>query len=196
VWLDRTNLHHAPRSERCQLEPPGRRRHRGSCKRARHGWLSRTPKARPREVRHEHIVQIHTCRECCSRPPRRAAASTCLPNGGAGSGPLCSTRTGLSCTTCAAPARNGEKSTGAVLGSRANWKRSWNPSTGARPMTTTEHAANTARAFLSAEIVMASVNCGAANVTRAQAEKLLDDYFARVEQAIPWTEINPLDRRS
>jgi len=43
---------------------------------------------------------------------------------------------------------------------------------------------------------MASVNCGAANVTRAQVEKLLDDYFARVEQAIPRTEINPLDRRS
>ena len=63
-------------------------------------------------------------------------------------------------------------------------------------MTTTEHAANTARAFLAAEIAMASVNCGAANVTRAQAERLLDDYFARVEQAIPWTEINPLDRRS
>ena len=51
-------------------------------------------------------------------------------------------------------------------------------------MTTTEHAANTARAFLAAEIATASVNCGAANVTRAQAEKLLDDYFARVEQAI------------
>jgi hypothetical protein len=63
-------------------------------------------------------------------------------------------------------------------------------------MATTEYAANTARAFLSAEIAMASVNCGAANVTRAQAERLLDDYFARVEQAIPWTEINPLDRRS
>ena len=63
-------------------------------------------------------------------------------------------------------------------------------------MTTTEHAANTARAFLAAEIAMASVNCGAANVTRAQVEKLLDDYFARVEQAIPRTEINPLDRRS
>ena len=63
-------------------------------------------------------------------------------------------------------------------------------------MTTTEHAANTARAFLAAEIAMASVNCGTANVTRAQAEKLLDDYFARVEQAIPRTEINPLDRRS
>jgi hypothetical protein len=46
-----------------------------------------------------------------------------------------------------------------------------------------------------AETAMASVNCGAANVTRAQAEKMLDDYFTRVEQAIPWTEINPLDRR-
>ena len=62
-------------------------------------------------------------------------------------------------------------------------------------MTTTEHAANTARAFLAAEIAMASVNCGSADVTRAQAEKFLDDYFARVEQAIPWTEINPLDHR-
>jgi hypothetical protein len=49
---------------------------------------------------------------------------------------------------------------------------------------------------MAAEIAMASVNCGRANVTRAQAEKLLDDYFARIEQAIPWTEINPLDRRS
>jgi hypothetical protein len=43
---------------------------------------------------------------------------------------------------------------------------------------------------------MASVNCGATNVTRAQAEKLLDDYFARVELAIPWTDNNCLDRRS
>jgi hypothetical protein len=63
-------------------------------------------------------------------------------------------------------------------------------------MTTTEYAATTARAFMAAEIAMTVVNCGAANVTRAQAEKLLDDYFARVEQVIPWTENNPLDRRS
>jgi hypothetical protein len=49
---------------------------------------------------------------------------------------------------------------------------------------------------MAAEIAMTVVNCGAANVTRAQAEKLLDDYFARVEQVIPWTENNPLDRRS
>jgi hypothetical protein len=59
-----------------------------------------------------------------------------------------------------------------------------------------EYAATTVRALMAAETAMASVNCGAANVTRAQAEKLLDDYFTRVEQAIPWTEINPLDRRS
>ena len=63
-------------------------------------------------------------------------------------------------------------------------------------MTITEYAANLARAFMAAEIAMAAVNCGAANVTRAEAEKLLDDYFARVEQVIPWTENNALDRRS
>ena len=59
-----------------------------------------------------------------------------------------------------------------------------------------EYAATTVRALMAAEIAMASVNCGSVDVTRAQAEKLLDDYFARVEQAIPWTEINLLDRRS
>ena len=65
-------------------------------------------------------------------------------------------------------------------------------------MTITEYkyAAATVRALMAAEAAMASVNCVAANVTRAQAEKLLDNFFARVEQAIPWTEINPLDRRS
>ena len=59
-----------------------------------------------------------------------------------------------------------------------------------------EYAATTVRALMAAEATMGSVNCGAGNVTRAQAERLLDDYFTRVEQAIPWTEINPLDRRS
>ena len=63
-------------------------------------------------------------------------------------------------------------------------------------MTTTEHAANTARAFLAAEIAMASVNCEAPIVTRTQAKQLLDLYFGLVEQAVPWTENNPLDRRS
>jgi hypothetical protein len=69
-------------------------------------------------------------------------------------------------------------------------------STETRPMNITEYVAATARAFMASEIAMAAVNCGTANVTRAQAENLLDDYFARVEQAIPWTENNPLDRRS
>jgi hypothetical protein len=63
-------------------------------------------------------------------------------------------------------------------------------------MTITEHAANTARVFLAAEIAMTSANCEAPIVTRTQAEKLLDLYFALVEQAVPWTENNPLDRRS
>ena len=59
-------------------------------------------------------------------------------------------------------------------------------------MTITEYAANTARAFLAAEIAMASVNCEAPIVTRTQAEQLLDLYFGLVEQAagprtIPWT---------
>ena len=62
-------------------------------------------------------------------------------------------------------------------------------------MTITEYAATTARALMAAEIAMASVNCGATNVTRAQAKKLLDDYFARVELAIRWTDNNCLDRR-
>ncbi|MFZ2140053.1 MAG: hypothetical protein WAV78_24525 [Xanthobacteraceae bacterium] len=63
-------------------------------------------------------------------------------------------------------------------------------------MAITEYAATTARAFMAAEIAMALVNFGEVNVTGAQAEKLLGDYFACVEQAIPWTENNPLDRRS
>jgi hypothetical protein len=37
-----------------------------------------------------------------------------------------------------------------------------------------EYAATTVRALMAAETAMASVNRGAANVTRAQAEKLLD----------------------
>jgi hypothetical protein len=62
-------------------------------------------------------------------------------------------------------------------------------------MTIAEYAATTARAFVVAEIAMAAVSAGT-NITRAQAEKLLEDYFARVEQAIYWTENNPLGRRS
>jgi hypothetical protein len=62
-------------------------------------------------------------------------------------------------------------------------------------MIITEYAVTLARAFMAAEMAMASVNCGAANVTRAQADRLLGNYFALVEQVIPWTEINHLDSR-
>ena len=63
-------------------------------------------------------------------------------------------------------------------------------------MAFTQYAANMARAFMAVELAMASVNCGAPIATRAQSEKLLDEYFALVEQAVPLTEDNPLDRRS
>jgi hypothetical protein len=62
-------------------------------------------------------------------------------------------------------------------------------------MTTTEYAVKLARTFLAAESAMASVNSGAASVTRRRAERLLDNYFACIEQAVPRTEDNPLDRR-
>ena len=63
-------------------------------------------------------------------------------------------------------------------------------------MISTQSVANMARVFMAVEVAMASVNCGAPIATRAQAEKLLDDYFALVERAVPATEDNPLDRRS
>ena len=63
-------------------------------------------------------------------------------------------------------------------------------------MTSTQYAANMARAFMAVEVAMASVNCGAPIATRAQVEKLLDEYFALVERAVPLTDDNPLDRRS
>ena len=66
----------------------------------------------------------------------------------------------------------------------------------ATPMAFTQYAANMARAFMVVELAMASVNCGAPIATRAQAETLLEEYFALVEQAVPLTEDNPLDRRS
>jgi hypothetical protein len=63
-------------------------------------------------------------------------------------------------------------------------------------MTSTQYVTNMARAFMAAEVVMAAANCGGSIVARARAEKLLDDYFALVEQAVSWTAHNPLDRRS
>jgi hypothetical protein len=49
--------------------------------------------------------------------------------------------------------------------------QSQNSSRGATPMTSTQYAANMARTFMAAELAMASVNCGAPIVTRAQAVK-------------------------
>ena len=63
-------------------------------------------------------------------------------------------------------------------------------------MTSTQYATNMARAFMAAEMVMAAANCGGSIDAHARAEKLLDDYFALVEQTVSRIEHNPLDRRS
>ena len=52
-----------------------------------------------------------------------------------------------------------------------------------------------ASALMATEMLMALANCGGSIYARARAEKLLDGYFALVEQAVPWTEHDPLDRR-
>jgi len=41
-----------------------------------------------------------------------------------------------------------------------------------------------ARAFMAAEMFMAAANCGGSIAARVRFEKLLDDYFALVEQAV------------
>ena len=51
-------------------------------------------------------------------------------------------------------------------------------------MTSTQYTTNMARALMAAEMVMAAVNCGASIGARRRAEKVLDDYFALVEQAV------------
>jgi hypothetical protein len=63
-------------------------------------------------------------------------------------------------------------------------------------MSSTQYSTSMARALMAAELVMAAANCGASIGARVRAEKVLDDYFALVEQAVSWTEHNPLDRRS
>ena len=63
-------------------------------------------------------------------------------------------------------------------------------------MISTQCSREMASALMATEMLMALANCGGSIAARARAEKLLDDYFALVEQAIPWTEHNPLDRRS
>jgi hypothetical protein len=49
--------------------------------------------------------------KCCSRRLLRGESSTRRRSGGAGSRLLCSIHIGPSCTTCAVPAQNGERST-------------------------------------------------------------------------------------
>jgi hypothetical protein len=63
-------------------------------------------------------------------------------------------------------------------------------------MISAEHITNMARSFMAAEMVMAAVNCGGSIAARRRAERLLEDYFALVDQAVSFTEHNPLDRRS
>jgi hypothetical protein len=63
-------------------------------------------------------------------------------------------------------------------------------------MISAQYATNIARAFMAAEMIMAAANSGGSIDARARAEKLLDDYFALVEQAVSVIEHNPLDRRS
>src|SRR4051794_1112654 len=108
--------------------------------------------------------------ERCSRARLRGGSSARRLGDGAGSRPRCSIRIGLS--------------------------QLRNSSRGATPMTSTQYAANMARAFMAVELAMASVNCGAPSGTRAQAETLLDEYFALVERLVPLTEDNPLNQRS
>ena len=79
-----------------------------------------------------------------------------------------------------------------IRGVKASVAERWK---GSKPMTSTQYVTNMARAFMAAEMVMAAVNRGATMAARARAEKVLDDYFALVEQAVSWTEHNPLDRR-
>ena len=58
-------------------------------------------------------------------------------------------------------------------------------------MTSTQYATRMARAFMAAEMIMAAANCGGSIDARARAEKLLDDYFALVEQTVPSIEHKP-----
>src|SRR5262245_6226743 len=141
--------------------------------------------------------------ECCSQAILRGPSWVRRLGDGGGSRPHCLIRIGRNCTTCAALVQNGARSTRAAQGAQARSHSSpiisesiRNSSRRATPMISTQYAANMARTLMAAELVMASVNCGAPIVTRAQAEKLLDEYFALVERVVPLTEDNSLDRRS
>jgi hypothetical protein len=63
-------------------------------------------------------------------------------------------------------------------------------------MISAQSTTHMARVFMAAEMFMAAANCGRLAAARARAERLLDEYFALVEQEVPWTENNRLDQRS
>jgi hypothetical protein len=65
-----------------------------------------------------------------------------------------------------------------------------------KPIISARSNTSMARAFMTAEMIMAAANYGGPIAARVRAENVLDDYFALVEQAVPCTEHNPLDRRS
>jgi hypothetical protein len=62
-------------------------------------------------------------------------------------------------------------------------------------MTSTRYVTNMARALVATEMLMAVANDEGSIADHTRAEKLLDDYFALVEQGVSWTQHNPLDRR-
>ena len=51
-------------------------------------------------------------------------------------------------------------------------------------MISAQSTTNLARALMAAEMFMAAANSGGSTATRVRAEKLLDEYFALVEQAV------------
>src|SRR6516165_1844069 len=140
---------------------------------------------------------------CCSQAMLRGGSWARRPSDGAGSRPRCSIRIGRSCTTCAAPVQSGKQSMRAAQGAQARSRSNDILGQSIAERIERSHAYDLhpircqyGAHLHGAELAMASVNCGAPIVTRAQAENMLDEYFALAEQAIPLTEDNPLDRRS
>src|SRR6516165_3897923 len=141
--------------------------------------------------------------ECCSRALFRSGSWTRLLGDGAGSRPHCLIRIDRSCTTCGAPVQSGERSMRPAQGAQARSRSNDFLGQSIAERIERSHAYDLhpircqyGAHLHGAELAMASVNCGAPIVTRAQAENMLDEYFALAEQAIPLTEDNPLDRRS
>src|SRR6266567_8654892 len=122
--------------------------------------------------------------EGCSRTLLRGGSSARRLGDGAGSRPRCSIRIGRSCTTCVAPVQNGERSMRTAQGAQARSRSSPIISESIAELIETSHAyglhpirCQYGSRLHAVELAMASVNCGAPIATRAQAEKLLDEYF-------------------